>query len=161
MTDNLTYNNINSKTVEGNLSLTCTPILVVPEYVNLNFLIIGIYGMHQGIEISHPLYAILFLNLITALAVTIINISAFPFINSEHYVIVSNATNGLSLVFHCNCWCVSSIIRYLYIVHDSWVHSMIPDLKHQRYLAIFTTCASNVAVLLPVYGFAMYLGNIS
>jgi hypothetical protein len=154
MANNLTYNNNNNKTVEGNLSLTCTSILVVPECINLNFLIIGIYGMHQGIEI-------LFLNLITSLGVTLINISAFPFINSEQYVIVSNATNGLSLVFHCNCWCVSSIIRYLYIVHDARVHRIIPDLKHQRYLAIFTTCASNVAVLLPVYGFAMYLGNIN
>ncbi len=34
---------------------------VIPEYVNLAFLTIGLYGMYQGIEIVHPLYAILYL----------------------------------------------------------------------------------------------------
>ena len=121
MAENMTYHNTSSEMVEGNdnaiLSLTITSILVAPEFVNLIFLIIGIYGMQKGIEISHPLYAILFLNLITSLAVTLINISAFPFTQSEQYVIVSNSMNGSSLVFHCNCWCVTSIMRYLYIVH--------------------------------------------
>jgi hypothetical protein len=123
MAENMTYYNTSSEMVGGNdnaiLSLTFTPILVAPEFVNLIFLIIGIYGMQRGIEISHPLYAILFLNLITSLAVTLVNISAFPFTHSEQYVIVSNSMNGSSLVFHCNCWCVSSIMRYLYIVHVS------------------------------------------
>ena len=161
MADNLTYHNISNEIVEGNLGLTYTSILVIPEFVNLNFLIIGIYGMHQGIQISHPIYAILFLNLTISLATTLINICAFPFSHSEHYVMMSNAMNGLSIVFHCNCWCISSIIRYLYIVHDSWIHSRIPNIKHQRNLAVFTTCVSNVALLLPVSGFAMYLGKIN
>jgi hypothetical protein len=47
-----------------NLTFTSKLIVVVPDFVNLITLFFGMYGMHQGIEIQHPLYSLLFINLL-------------------------------------------------------------------------------------------------
>ena len=52
-------------------------LLIVPEYFNLIVLIVGVYGMYQGIEITHPLYAILFVNLIVPLCFTSMDLVMF------------------------------------------------------------------------------------
>jgi uncharacterized membrane protein len=44
--------------------------MIVPDFFNCVVLLLGIYGMYHGIEIQHPLYAIMFLNLIIALLFT-------------------------------------------------------------------------------------------
>ena len=106
MADNISYHNV-SIDLGGAIvteSLSYTWILVAPEFINLTLLILAIYAMYQGIEICHPLYAILFLNVNIALAATGINILVFQFIPSELYVAVSNAINSIGLEFHCNCW---------------------------------------------------------
>ena len=51
--------------------------IIGPELINMAFLLLGIYGMYRGIEIQHPLYAILFCNLIVPLISTIINTTVF------------------------------------------------------------------------------------
>ena len=52
--------------------------LVIPELVSLLCLISAIYGMFQGIEIGHPIYAVLFTNLVVATTSTILNMFLFP-----------------------------------------------------------------------------------
>ena len=132
-------------------TLIFTWISVAPEFFNLALLIIGVDAMCHGIDIGHPLYIILFLNLIIPLAVTVINISAFLFINIEQYATMSNAMNGLSVEFHCNCWCICSIIRYIYMVHESWIHSRLPNPKLQCAIAIVITFATYVALYYVSY----------
>ena len=39
-------------------------ILILPETLNLIFLISGVTGMYNGVEIQHPLYTVLFTNLV-------------------------------------------------------------------------------------------------
>ena len=144
----------------NNVTLVEFPwILVLPEFFNFSFLIVGVFGLHQGTEIIHPIYANLFINLLFSLTATIINILAFPFIESNHYVPLSTGGNGLSVEFHCSCWCVTSCICYIYILHDEWIFSVIPNIKVQCYLSIAATFGLFFAIQFPVYGFAISNGE--
>ena len=152
-----------STAIDANVtqSISWPWILVFPEFTNLTFLIIGVYTMYHGIEIYHPLYAILFVNLLIALSVTVVNISAFPFIHIEKYVMLSNSLNGFfSLLFHCNCWCICSIMRYLYIVHDSWMEKITTNIKLQFTGAIIVAFGSFFALVLPELVYAIHLGKV-
>jgi hypothetical protein len=50
------------------------------------------------------------------------NVISYPLINEVKYSTVVNATNAVSLMFHCCSWCVLSALRYLYIIHENWIH---------------------------------------
>jgi hypothetical protein len=133
--------------------------MIVPEYFNFVFLLAGIYGMYEGIEIQHPLYAVIFLNLMIALFFTVVDLIIFFFLCSNRFVSVANASSGVSLFFHCTCWCVTSIIRYLYIVHENWIHSVVPSLKSQRFLAFGLTFVLFLTLTSPPLGYGIYLGK--
>jgi hypothetical protein len=115
---------------------------------------------NKGIEISHPLYATIFLSLVVSFLVTITNISVFPFVSNERYLLIANALSGLIGLVQCICWCITSIIRYIYIVHEDWIHSKIPNVKMQTAIALMSVLVSFFALLLPAYGFAIYLGKV-
>jgi len=120
------------ETMENSTSLNSSSLilqysLIVPEYVNFPFLLVTIFGMYQGIEIRHPLYAVLFLNLIVAFATTVTHIVSFTVLHIDKFVIVSNLLNSQSLYFYCTSWCVTSVIRYVYIFHEEWIHNLIPS----------------------------------
>jgi len=162
MADNLTFYNVTTVLADINNSQSVTHpwILVAPEFVNLIFLIIGVYAMYNGIEICHPLYAVLFLNLVIALAATVINLFTFMVVHSEQYVRISNAMNGISIGFHCNCWCISSIIRYVYIIHDSWIETRTSNTKLECAAAIAITFVFSLTLLLPIFAYAFHLGKV-
>ncbi len=132
---------------------------IAPEVINLVFLLLGIYGMYHGIEIHHPLYAILFFNLIVPLISTLINISVFGFLSFEKYVRVSNLTNSISISFHGTCWLLSSMIRYLYIMHNDWLFSKFPDVKKQCWIALGLEIGLTILFMMPIVGTAMSLGK--
>ena len=113
-----------------------------------------------GVEISHPLYATLFLSLNVTLLASITNISVFPFVSNEKYLLIANGLTGMISLVQCICWCITSIIRYIYIVHEDWIHTKIPSAKLQSAIALISVLASFFALLLPAYGFAIYLGNV-
>ena len=161
MAYNLTLNISTVIDTYNTQSISCPWILVIPEFINLTFLIIGVYTIYQGIEIHHPLYAILFVNLLVALFVTVVNISAAPFIHIEKYIMLSNALNGFfSLLFHCNCWCICSIMRYLYIIHDSWIDKLTTNIKLQFSGAVVVAFGSFFVLVLPELVYAIYLGKV-
>ena len=62
--------------VEG-MNLVMEAFIVVPEFFNFVLLTIGLLEMYQGIEIGHPIYAILFANLLVALSSSFLGIVAF------------------------------------------------------------------------------------
>jgi len=134
---------------------------VIPEFVNMAFLLLGIYGMYNGIEIQHPLYAILFCNLIVPLISSSINITGFEFLPFEKYVKISNLTNGISISFHGTCWLLSSVIRYLYIMHNDWLFSKLPDVKKQCWIALGLEILLTILFMMPIVGTAILLGNMS
>jgi len=134
-------------------------ISVLPEYFNLFFLSCGIYGMYQGIEISHPLYAVLFQNLIVSLISTLLDIIVFWFISNYEYVIFANILNVCSLFFHCTSWCVTSGLRFVYIIYGDWFNNWIPNQKLQCSSAVILTCALTVIESLPTFAVLLSLGK--
>jgi hypothetical protein len=132
---------------------------IVPELIAIAFLLLAIYGMYQGIEVQHPLYAILFFNLIVSLISSIINTTVFGFISLDKYVRVSNVTNGFSIYFHGTCWLLSSFIRYVYILHKDWLFSKVPDVKKQCWIALGLEITLVFMFMLPVLGTLILLGN--
>ena len=141
------------------LPLVLEVVLVSPEFVNLVILFIGIYGIYQGIEIQHPLYAVLFLNISFSWFSTFINLSAFTFISTGTYVNLSNATSAIVIYFHIICWFMTTVIRYLYIVQDVWLHQSIPNVKVQSCIAIVFVFALTIALATPSFGYVIFLGE--
>ena len=133
--------------------------IIIPELINMAFLLLGIYGMYRGIEVQHPLYAVLFSNLIVALLSSIINTTVFGFISLHQYIRVSNITNGFSVYFHGTCWLLSSLIRYVYIMHNDWLFSKFPDVKKQCWIALGFEIALGIMFMMPTLGTFIYLGN--
>ena len=103
-----------------NLTFTSKLIVVVPDYINLITLFFGMYGMHQGIEIQHPLYSLLFINLFVSWFSSVINCIAFVKCPNLIYLKVTNIGCTLVLYFHSICWFLTTVIRHIYIVHDVW-----------------------------------------
>jgi hypothetical protein len=132
---------------------------IVPELINMIFLLLDIYGMYKGIEIQHPLYAILFFNLIIPLISTIINLTIFGFVSLENYVNVSNLTSAFSVYFHGICWMLSSVTRYLYIMHNDWLFSKFPDVKKQCWIALGLEITLTILIMTPAVWTGVLLGN--
>jgi hypothetical protein len=132
---------------------------IVPELMNLTFLLLGIYGMYKGIEIQHPLYAIIFFNLIVPLISTVINITVFGFVSLEIYLNVSSLTSAFSVYFHGMCWMLSSLIQYLYIMHNDWLFSKFPDVKKQCWIALGLEITLTILLMTPVVWTAVLLGS--
>jgi hypothetical protein len=142
-----------------NISFPFEEVLVLPEFIDLTFLILGVIGMYQGIEISHPLYAVLFLNLIMPIIFSIVNIIGFTFMPQVGYVILANTNNTISLFFHCTCWCVTSLIGYLYIIEPDKLHKIMPNVRIQCFAALLLTITFACFLTLPMIGYGLHIGK--
>jgi hypothetical protein len=141
------------------LSICLQITLIAPDYVGLLILSSGLYGMYQGIEVQHPLYAILFINLIIPSVLSMVDILAFVVIAPiEKYIMLTNVNSCISTFFHFTCWCLSSIIRYIYMVHENKLHEVIPSMKRQCHIAIALAIIFSIALSAPLLGYAVYLG---
>jgi hypothetical protein len=100
---------------------------VIFEVLSSAILFTGSYYTYRGIEIRHPVYAVLFCDLIVALASSLINGVIFPFVSTYRYTSLANGSNVLCLIFHSCCWCILSIQRYLYITKKTWLEQKFPD----------------------------------
>jgi hypothetical protein len=108
------------------------------EVINTGFLITGTYLFYIGIEISHPVYAVLFCNLITALLSSVINVVITPLMGTALYTPITNTINVACWYFHCCCWCVVSVLRYNYIINKEWLEQSWPDNKTLRMFSLVT-----------------------
>ncbi len=124
-------------------------LCIVPEYFNLVFLFCCLFGMYQGIEIAHPLYTVLFLNMVIPLISSILDIAVFFFISTFNYVLFSNIMIVITLVFHCSSWCVTSALRFVYIIYGNWLNNFIPSQKLQCALAVVMTSVLTSILFLP------------
>ncbi len=134
-------------------------LYVVPEYFNLFILSCSLYGMYRGVEISHPLYAVLFLNLIIPLMTTILHVTVFFFISTARYVFISNPINCLSVFFHCTSWCVTSVLRFVYIIYGDCLNNFIPSQKLQCTSAVIITCGLTIILSIPSFSVAILYGK--
>ena len=101
-------------------------LLVMVESVNTIMLAVGLYLMYQGIEIGHPVYSILFSNLVSAFFSSLLNAWVIPFVKSYPYYILTNANSLSCLLLHSCFWCVLSVLRYMYIVNKAWLEQNSP-----------------------------------
>ena len=134
---------------------------VLPEYFNLCFLSCGLYGMYQGIEISHPLYAVLYLNMIVPLITSILDIVVFFFVSTYNYILFSNIMIALASVFHCSSWCVTSALRFVYIIYGNWFNNLIQSQKLQCTGAVVMTCVLTVGLFLPSLALIISYGKLN
>jgi hypothetical protein len=141
-------------------------IFICPEFLNFVLLSAGIFQMFNGIEIDHPVFHILFLNLIFTQISSLINILAFTFeflipINIKLSTIL-NSNNGLTLIFHCCCWAIVSALHYLYIKKKKWLEEHYPDQKQIKNLSmvllisLYILCAGTDLIVVAMFGWPSY-----
>lgn len=116
-------------------------VLLTPEIFNVALLLSGIFGMYRGIEINHPIYALIFTNLILPFASSCVNLASLFFLQFDSWFRFSIAVNYLTLFFHMTSWSIISALRYVYIEHKAWIHSKWPDATKLRYLTVLTQFA--------------------
>jgi hypothetical protein len=98
---------------------------IIHDVIDFGFLFVCIYGMYRGIEIGHPIYALLFTNLMFPLVCIILNLIAMPFLPFEVWLRLTMLFNVVSTLFHMTSWTVISVLRYIFIEHRSESVSVI------------------------------------
>ena len=151
-------NHINNST---NISQVGNEFLFVqmsPGIINTLLLTVGLCQMYVGIEIAHPVYAVLFSNLTVTLLSSLIDVFVFPFITILKYAVLVIGNNVTCFLFHCCSWCVLSVLRFLYILNPDWLHQKFPNAKTLCILAIFSQFSIFFFSYGIVLGTAMYFG---
>jgi hypothetical protein len=142
-----------------NSSFYVKELLVLPEFVNILFLFAGAFGIYKGVEIQHPIYAVLFADMIVPIISSSINIISFPFTPVLMYVSSSNLSTVICLNFHSTCWCATSMIRYIYIVHENWLQRVLPNIQSQCFAAYVITVVSALCCTIPMFAYGRSLGE--
>jgi len=114
--------------------------------------------MYNGIEIEHPVFRVLLCNLIVTFFSSAVNVIAYPIRKETKYSTISNANNAFCLLFHCCCWLIVSLLRFIYIIHKDWLFNRFPDTKQLNRLVIasvfftYFTCLSTVIIICMLCG---------
>lgn len=64
---------------------------------------------------------------------------SYSVVNWPYYRLAKGLVNGIntiSLLYHCSSWSVLSIVRYVYIVHENWLHQRFPDVLKVTQIAM-------------------------
>jgi hypothetical protein len=131
---------------------------VVLEILNSVVLFTVAYHIYKGIEVRHPVYALIFGDILVALASSLTNVLVFPFVKTYRYTSLSKGNNIFCLFFHCCSWSVLSVLRYMYIINKNWLEQTFPDpssLRKVSFLALFILITINV---LTFFATTMYFG---
>ena len=145
--------------VNMNLANGYEELLVIPEFLSLGFLLLAVIGMHCRIEITHPLYSVIYADLIVPTVLSMANIIGFVLMPQFGYFTLANTNNTIGLFFHCTSWCVTSMIRYSYIVEPERLHKLVPNMKYQCFLALVLTITFSFCLTLPMIGYGLFIGN--
>jgi hypothetical protein len=132
---------LNISLVHQNETVEMVFIPICLELFNIMMLFAGMCLMYLGIEISHPVYGLLFSNLIVTTISSLINVLVFPFIKTIQYNALVNGNNSACLNLHCSCWCILSVLRYLYIIHKQWLDKTFPKPFYLLLLSILGVLA--------------------
>ena len=91
--------NVTNSEAINNFSTTMKEILIVPEFCNFGLLGIGLLQMYHGIEIGHPIYAILFLNLLVAFSSSVLGVLSCFYLSDSLYIVGKQSLYSTSPVF--------------------------------------------------------------
>ena len=128
--------------------------LIYPEFFNMFLLTIVIGEMYYGIEIEHPIFKILFCNLCVTLIFSLVNVCFFSFNKILKFSLVMNGLNFFCLIFHFSSWCILSILRYIYVIHNDWLYrkfSKTSTIGNLALAAIFLTYSVGMSINLTAY----------
>ena len=92
-----------NKTSDGEDQIGSTVInssILTFEVIGFTLLGMGVTGMYQGIEIAHPVYSVLFLNMCFNFVVTLLNLVLVIFVPLNVWVRGTIFTNFLGMLFH-------------------------------------------------------------
>ena len=142
-------NSTNIITHLNNTNWTLRYAVILPEYFSLFLLALILRSMYKCVEIGHPLFAVLFLNLVVTALSSALNVSVFAAVSFIKFIMFFNYVNTLALLFHCTSWCVTSAIRYLYISHEEWLFDTFPSQKTQCHIARTVSIIFAVLHILP------------
>ena len=131
------------------------------EAFNMVLLFLVTNGFYQGIEIQHPLYAVLFLNLVLSLANSTISVLGWMLLPFKIFVRLLNSLNVIHVFSMCSNWSVISIIRYVYILHENWLHTAMPSPTMRWCTAIGLSLFFTLLQSSPVIAIAIILGKRS
>ena len=90
-------------TTDGDIQIGATFTIfsvLIGEVIGFILLGLGVCGMYQGIEIAHPVYSVLFLNLCFNFGVTIFNLVLVIFVPLNVWVRTTINTNFCGVLFH-------------------------------------------------------------
>ena len=96
--DNSSLNDTNNAILE--ITLPWKMLVPCIDIIHFLFLILGINGMYRGIEILHPLYMVLFINLTLTLISTAATIISFPFMAFDQYLKVCHKRPSTSQLLY-------------------------------------------------------------
>jgi ABC-type transport system involved in multi-copper enzyme maturation permease subunit len=114
--------------------------------------------MYNGVEIEHPVFRVLFCNLIVSFISSAVNIIAYPIEKNIKYSTIINGNNYFCLLFHCCCWLVVSLLRFIYIIHKHWLLTKFPDQKILNRFAVALVFFTYLFCLLIVLSVSMLCG---
>ena len=103
---------INQPSNASNWTLDKCLMVLLPEMPALPMLGLSIYVMNKGVEIGHPVYSVLFLNLIFAFGMSIFLLLASIFCDIYRWALLSSVGNMIARLYHHSSWAVLSVLRY-------------------------------------------------
>ena len=77
---------------------------LAPEVLDLILLAAGLIGMYRGIKIGHPVYSLLFTNLVFPFVATVVNVVTLFVIPLSTWLRIAPYLNYLCLMFHSTTW---------------------------------------------------------
>jgi hypothetical protein len=109
------------------VSLKYKHIYTISDVINTILLLVGILQMYNGIEIEHPVFRVLFWNLIVAFFLSAVSVIIYFFEKIIKYSTFVYSCNTFYIMFHCCCWLIVSLLWFVYIFHKDWLFEQFPD----------------------------------
>jgi len=132
--------------------------IIILDIVNIILGLLTIHQMYLGIEISHPVYCILFCNLVSASLASFSEIMILLLMSEIKIAVIVKGCTVFSLLFHHSCWCIVSILCYLYINESDWLHGRFQEPRKLALVSatavyiLYTSGASTNFIALIYYG---------
>ena len=130
---------------------------LLPEVVALPIFCAAIYIMYRGVEIDHPVFRILFNNLIFQLLSNVVILTGLLTVDNRKIALMfPQFGNIFDRLFHHTSWMMLSCLRYCYVAKSDWLHSKWPDPKRLRGLSQSAVSAVFFIIIFSI--FAIYFG---
>jgi len=149
--DNLTSIDVMQVSPTSNLQMKI--IIVICDSFNTGLLVCCIQQMYLSVEIGHPVYATLFCNLVSVLAASILELLTIPLLEQIQVQTFVKSWSYFYSIFHACTWLVMTVLRYVYIVHNDWVHKTFTQSRTLTVLSIsliYCVYFLTVSMIIPI-----------